>query len=408
MNDPSFKSLLKNRRFVSLWASQMLSQFTIQIMTFFVLTRVFTLTQSTLAVSFLWISSALPALLFGPFSGAIVDNFSRRKLMMITTLLQAGVVCLLLFTTKQVFYLYTIVFLYWLLDQLYYPSQQASAPSLVTKQQLPMVNGLFLLTQQASIVVGFGLGGFLISTIGQIPTVILAVFNVLFSSLAVSRLPHDQPRRGVVEKNVAQFFQDFVEGYQFVKGNRWVLAPIATIAVSMVFLTIISTSVPSYAHNALSMDIYKASTTLIAPAALGAIFGTLIIPRLLKKYRKSVLISQGCLFAGFALVGMAAIPFLPFAKIVVAVVIAICLGISATLVIIPAQSFLQEKTPSQFRGRVFGQMGFLLNLATTVPLVASAAVADALGISTLMGLLGGILIAGYLYILYKKSFSIYG
>ena len=124
-------------------------------MNFYVVTRIFSLTSSTTAVSLMWIAGALPCLLFAPFSGPVVDGVSKRKSMIVTNLLQAASISLLFFVSKP-FSFYSVVFLYWFFDQIYMPSQQAATPQLVDKKLLPAANGLFLLTQQASLLVGFG------------------------------------------------------------------------------------------------------------------------------------------------------------------------------------------------------------------------------------------------------------
>lgn len=398
MKDPNFKLLFRNRHFVKLWLSQMLSQFSIQIMTFYILTRIFTLTESTIAVSLMWVAGSLPALIFGPFAGAIVDNFSRRHLLMLMTICQAAVIFCLIFVGNQVFYLYVIVFLYFLLDQLFYPSQQATAPSLVPKNFLPLVNGLFLITQQASIVVGFGLGGILLSTIGRYPTIIIASVNLLLSSLACYFLPSDTPPKSFLEKNVAQFFSEFIEGYRFVKTNHAILIPLIIIAATQICITIVSTSLPSYAQLVLKMNIYHASTLLVVPAAVGALFTTLFITKILKRNTKTETIQKGLFMASISLFALLFTSYIPTLRIPLAGLTAVFLGISITLIIVPAQSILQSRTPNELRGRVYGLLGFLLILATTAPLIGAAVVADILGVAWLMGILGLLLLISYLIV----------
>ncbi len=373
----------------------MLSQFSIQIMSFYILTRVYSLTQSTVAVSIMWMAGALPALFFGPFSGAIVDNFSRRKLMIGTNILQAVVIFMILFVDQKVFLLYVIVFAYWLLDQLYYPSQQASAPNLVDKVHLPMVNGLFLLTQQASIIVGFGLGGILLSTIGRTPTIAIASLNLIIASLACYSLPRDEPKKNLFEKDLDLFWRDFKLGYKFIQSHRAILVPLLTIIAAQVFISVISTVLPTYTQEVLGLDLNQAGITLIVPGAIGALCMTYWLPQFTKKFRKKFIVESGLLWSGISLILLSFLRYLPYGKPLIALFAAMVLGISITAVTVPAQSVLQEKTPSWLQGRVYGQMGFLLILATSLPLIASAAIADLLGVATLLGLFGLSLVVGF-------------
>ena len=239
-----FSQLLKNKDFVKLWLSQILSQITINLMTFIILARIFEATKSNVAVSMLWIASSLPALFFGPFSGAIVDNFSRRKMMIVTNLAQAISVASFLLLKKYVFALYAVVFLYWLIDQLYLPSQQASLPSLIKGKLLASANGLFLLTQQASFLFGFGMGGLFLTVLGRNNTVMFASALLLIAAVSVYLLPRDEPKTKNFKVN--KFWRDFTLGYKFIRSHNDVLLPLLVIIFSQIFVAIISSILPSY------------------------------------------------------------------------------------------------------------------------------------------------------------------
>lgn len=152
-----FELVIKRPNFIYLWASQILSQLTVNIMNFLLLTRLFTVTGSTIATSLLWVAYALPAIFFGPIGAASVDLVSRRKMLMVTNLLQALTVGgYILFHQSSIFLLYFVVVLYSLFNQFYVPAESSSLPSVVPKNYLAYANSLFLITQQATLVVGFG------------------------------------------------------------------------------------------------------------------------------------------------------------------------------------------------------------------------------------------------------------
>lgn len=398
MKNQTFKALFANKNFMKLWISQMLSQFSIQIMNFYVLTRIFSRTQSTIAVSLIWIASALPALLFGPFSGVIVDSFSRRKMLVATNILQALTIALLLLPARGIFHYYVIVFLYWLFDQAYFPSQQASASQLVDKKSLVLANTLFTFTQQFSILIGFGLGGILLSIFGPTPTVVVATINLLLAAVAVKFLPYDVPPTKFADKNLFRFWADLQAGYKFIRTHTLVWMPLLMIVFTQVFIAIISTTIPSYTHDVLQWDLNKAGVILIIPGVLGAILTMAYIPKIITKYRKKVLIELGVLVGGVALIAMFVISFLPVFKTLPAMLIAVGLGACTALVLAPSQALLQERTPPWFQGRVYGHMGFLLIVTTILPLLFAGTIADSFGIATLMGIMGMIMLIFYWFI----------
>ena len=52
------------------------------------------------------------------------------------------------------------------------------------------------------------------------------------------------------------------------------------------------------------------------------------------------------------------------------------LGLAASVVTIAAQTLLQERTSEKLRGRVFGALNMLVNLAATLPILAAGILAD--------------------------------
>src|SRR3989344_7025354 len=119
-----YKAVLKNSNFIYLWSSQILSQVTINIMNYLLLIRIFNLTGSSLATSFMWVSYALPGIFAGPIGAAAVDLISRRKILMTTNIFQALSILILVFFHQQSFYLlFVTVFMYSLFNQFYIPAE---------------------------------------------------------------------------------------------------------------------------------------------------------------------------------------------------------------------------------------------------------------------------------------------
>lgn len=396
----NFSLLLQNKSFVRLWVSQILSQIAINLMNFYVLTQVFAKTQSTTAVAMIWIASALPALLFGPFSGAIVDSLSRRKAMIITNLLQAGSIALLFFR-HSLFSFYPVVFLYSFFDQIYLPSQQASIPGLVNKKYLSTANGLFLLTQQGSVLLGFGLGGILLVLLGNTITIAIASGALIAAAVSVYFLPKDQPRVGFMEKNIGRFWKDLLVGYKYVRTHREILLPLLMIICSQIFVSVITIILPTFTHEVLKISLNYAGIMLIVPGAIGALIVTYNLPRWLKTNRKKDIVGHGLLIGGMTLVLFSLVGLLNVGRTLVGSIVAIGIGMALACITVPSQTLIQEKTPSWLRGRVYSQLSFLLIIATTLPILAAGTLADAIGVVPLMALMGIMLCV--IYFIFKRK-----
>lgn len=392
------KDLISNNpQFIKLWASQALSQVTVNLVNFLVLIRIFEATKSSVAVSLLWVAYSLPALVLAPFSGPIVDYFSKRKLMIITNFLQALTISMLLISTHHYFTMYVIVFLYSLLDQLYVPSQQASLPWLVKKDQLTSANSVFTLTQQASFLVGFGLGGVFLSLIGRSTTIVLSTLFLLMATISVYLLPKDNPKQTKSNKSLADFIEDFKIGFDYMRSRPSIALPVVTIILAQIVITIISIILPSYTRTALEISLNSASLVLILPGAIGALGFTYLLPGFQRGRRKIKIIELGLLVSSLSLFALAVIPYVGDFKVILAIIIAIGFGVSLGAITIPSHTLLQEKTPPAFLGRVYSSLNFFLIVATSLPLLLAATVADLFGVTTLILLFALLTGIGYLF-----------
>ena len=387
-----YRNLLKNNNFVSLWSSQMLSQMTINIMNFLLLLRLFQETGSTIATSLLWVAYALPAILVGPFAAASVDMVDRKKTLMITNLAQSLVIFVYALSHHEsIFLLYGIAIIYSFFNQFYVPAEQASLPSVVSKPNLPLANGVFFATQQAAIVLGFGLAGVLSRTIGFDQSLFLSSILLFGAFLAVSMLP-DMKSREIVpksfEKAFEKFFERIVEGYQFLKDHYSILAPFLLLMGLQVAIAMLVVNVPLVATDLLGIRVDATGLLVVVPVGLGTLVGAFVIPRLLNAGRRKKGVIEGSLAALTAVVLMFAfvVPTISAfgLRIGVSGLLIAGAGLAFMGIMIPSQTFIQEKTPGGLRGRVFGNFWFLATIATVFPTIFSGAISELFGIRILL------------------------
>ncbi len=389
-----FTIVLKNSRFLNLWVSQILSQTTINIMNFLLLTYLYSTTHSSIATSFLWISFSLPALLVGPIGAASVDLVDRRKMLMITNLLQAVTIVLFIFVyPKSVFFLYVIVFLYSTLNQFYMPAESAMLPSVVSKKALSRANSLFFMTMQAAIVFGFGIAGFLQRTIGLNGALVLSAGFLMAAFVSVSFLPPGRPGKvisGEFEKDLTTFFQTILDGYKFIRGNKTILFPLLILLFIQAGLAMVIVSLPTIASEVLNIPLQYSGVSIVVPAGIGALMGSIYVPRLIKSVlRKKTMIELSLGIISFTLLALSlGIPLLPITlRVSITSLLIILTGFAFVGISIPALTFLQENTPEWFRGRVFGNLWFMVTLVTIIPVLFSGAINELFGVRTLLAIM---------------------
>jgi MFS family permease len=402
-----FTAIFKTRKFMYLWTSQILSQVTVNIMNFLLLARLYTATHSSIATSLLWVSYSLPALIIGPIGAASVDLFSRRKMLMITNLLQAITVFVYIFINQQsIFILYAIVLAYSALNQFYGPAEAASLPSTVDKSMLDRANSLFFMTTQGTLILGFGFAGILQKILGFNGTVILCALFLFFAFISVSFLEEIKPRvrlPGEFEKVLKTFFDSIVEGYEFISKNKAVLFPLLILLGVQAVLAILVVSLPVIASEVLNISVNYSGISIVVPAGIGALLGSIYIPRLLKKgWRRKVVIEIGLGTITFSLFALGlGIPFLPLGlRVSITSLLIAMTGFAFMGINIPALTFLQESTPDWFRGRVFGNLWFMTTLVTIFPVLFSGTITEIFGVRALLGLMA---IGTFLVLIYSAK-----
>ncbi|MFZ5932840.1 MAG: MFS transporter [Patescibacteria group bacterium] len=394
-----FKPVLKNTQFWYLWLSQIFSQLTINIMNFLLLLRIYAITGSVIAASLLWVSYALPAILIGPLAAASVDMVARRKMLIVTNFLQSvAIFAYALVHTEKFFLLFGVAFIYSLLNQFYVPAEQASLPGVVPKENLPQANSLFFLTQQGSLIVGFGIAGVLNKFLGFEFSLYLCSLFLLLAFVSVSFLPELKTRQKLptsLEQGVVKFFGRIGEGYNFIKGNPSILSPFLLLMAMQVASAVLVVNVPVLALEIFKIGINSVGLAVVVPAGIGAIVGSLIVSKLLKSgWRKKRAIETFLFVIALALMLLVFVtPQLTnFPRIVFGALTVTVIGLAFVGVLIPSQTFLQEATPGGMRGRVFGNYWFLVTLATIFPVVFSATLTELFGVRLLLLTLAGLAI----------------
>jgi len=397
-----FKPVINNKNFRYLWTSQIFSQLSINIMNFVFLIKLFEVTGSAISTSLLWIAYSLPAILIGPFASAIVDLTDKRKMLFITNFLQALTIFLYAISPKaNIFILYQVVFIYSLLNQFYVPAEAASLPSLLPKKKLTQGNSLFFLTLQASLIVGFAVAGLINHFLGFNNTLFICSF-FLFVAFAntffLPKLVSETKVPNEFEKAVIKFFSHVLGGYKFIKSERKVLTPVLLLIGFQVALQVLIVEVPIIAQNLLSIPLNSAGLFLLVPAGIGAILGALALPKLIARgWRKKKVIENSLISIGIIiLIFTFLIPLLPYwFKTLLSFISVLLLGLAFFGVIVPSQTFLQEKTPKDLRGRVFGNFWFLVTIASVFPVLFSGSIVEILGIKFFLFIISAIAISIY-------------
>lgn len=381
------------KNFYYLWVSQILSQLTINLMNFLLLARLFSQTGSSIATSLLWVSFALPAIFFGPIGAVTVDLFSRRKTLMFTNFMQALVIFLYFWINESsMFLLFFVVLAYSFFNQFYIPAETALLPSLVSKEKLAKANSLFFMTQQSSLILGFGFAGLIQSWISFSGSILLCSILLFLAFVSVSFLPKVDIKSKVVisfENAISTFLNSILEGYRFIKARKIIMYSLVLILSIQIALAIVTINLPAVATDILKLSLNLLGVMLVIPAGIGALIGALYISKKLgKDYRKKTVIEFGLLLLGISTL-LICLGYLWLSPLLV-----LLLGLGFVFVNIPTVTFLQEITPTVLRGRVFGNLGFLITLVTIFPVLLSGFITELIGVRYIFIMMGIVALIG--------------
>ncbi len=399
-----YKKLIYNKSFIGIWVSQITSQLAIHIMNFLLIIHLFEKTNSSIAVSLLWIASALPAILIGPIAAATTDMIDRKNVLVATNLMQSIVILLFVIAHPENLYLYyVLVFLYSIINQFYVPSESAAIPSVVNKSSLANANSMFFISLQSSMIVGFAIAGVLDQFLGFRYSLLLCsalLFSAFISVLSLPRLKVKLKIPNSFERAFRKFFDRILEGYSYIKGDKNVLIPLGLLMVFQTILVVVVVSLPAITTDILKLPVKYSGIFVVVPAGIGALLGSLLVPPLLKKgMRKKNLIEKSILalfLTDFVLISASYVNMF-LTRISLVVTVLIFMGFAYVGILIPSLTFLQEKTEGGLRGRVFGNFWFLSTILTVIPVIFSGTLTDLFGIRIMLVVLGFVILAIYYY-----------
>ncbi len=148
--------------------------------------------------------------------------------------------------------------------------------------------------------------------------------------------------------------------------------------------------------------------------------GVLLIGHLVKRFTKIAIISTGLMAAAVALTLLGVTGILehitrhyhyehisvPLTVALVVALLVLILGLMNGLISIAAQTLLQEHTTDETRGKVFGALNMMVNIAATAPILFAGILADLIGVTRVVLVLGVLLFVfalGQMYWLRRQS-----
>ncbi len=402
-----YVTLLRKRSFLYLWLAQLISMTCFNASNYALLVLIEEVTGSTTLVGLAIICFSLPALILGAPAGVFVDRMNKRRVLWASNCLRAIAtfvfVISLLLDRHQLIPIYLLTLLISSIGQFFTPAEGASIPMLVSEEELVPALSLFNVTFMLSQALGFILLAPLVLSL--LPTFMISslmiqpveslylIVAVLYGicAMLIALIPaknFTRARRGVrgtQSRRTTQNFEvvgnmwtEMYQGWVFVRRNKKLFLAVVQLSFAGVLLLVIGELATPIVTKLLFLDANKMAF-VFAPAGIGLVGGSVLMPRVLTRLGKSLAVFIGTvaltlvtlLLPLLTLVARALEPngwnANPLILISVALLMAVA-GVALAFINIPAQSAMQEQTPDWIKGRVFALQLMLYN-AFAIPII---------------------------------------
>jgi MFS family permease len=358
----------------------------------------------TLLATGIYVANTVPAMLLGTVAGVWADRWPKRATMVASNGLRAGLVMLAPFClipgpewlglSWGYWGLVAMTFLESVLTQFFAPAEQAAIPQLVPSDRLLSANSLYQATSMGATIVGFAMGDPILRGLQHTLALlgieggefVLLPFCYGAAAVAISRIRWREASRP--RRQGSTVWQEIGEGFAVLRQEPTVtramlqLVLLYSLLAALYVLAIsLAAAVPGLGPTRFGL--------LLAMSGLGLATGALAVAQLGQDINRRQLAAAGLGTIGWSLLLLGQLRgSLPFTLLLCTV-----LGVGAAMLAIPAQTTIQEDTPEDLRGKVFGLQNNLINIALSLPLALAGAVVSRWGLLPVLWTLAALSIA---------------
>ena len=410
-----FWPVLQNRNFLTLWGGQVFSQLADKVylvLMIAIIASQYDAPGQTISgwVSAVMIALTIPAVLFGSLAGVYVDRWLKQPVLVLTNLLRGALVIVLplgLWLTHDMgavagipisfCLLLLITFLVSTLTQFFAPAEQSVIPLILEDRHLLSANSLYTTTMMASVIIGFAVGEPLLAIADSLLTPLdggtgIGKDILVGVSYGLAGLILTTMRTGESTKTLTRdshVWADIKDGLRYIQQRP----PIRNAIIQLVLLFSVFAALAVLAVRlAEVIPALKPSQfgVLLASGGVGMGLGAAVIGQLGHRVAKRHLSLLGLLGMGAALGGLS----LTIHSLWGSLALIAVLGMFAATVGIPMQTTVQEHTPEEMRGKVFGLQNNVVNIALSLPLALAGVAESLVGLRPVLLSLAGIVVLG--------------
>jgi len=379
------------RTFAIIWGGQFFSILTSSLVNFAIIIWLSLQTGSAEILALAAIAAMLPQTIIGPFTGALIDRWNRKLIMMLADTFIA--ICtfalgiLFWLEIAELWHIFALLALRSIGSAFHMPAMQASVPLIAPIDQLTRIAGINQIIASVSQIAGPALGAMMI-TVWNIEYVLL--FDVAGALIAVSSLifvniPNPKPEH----EEKKDILKEMKQGAMIILENKGLSYLFLYSTLVVFFIVPISVLFPLMTLEYFRGTEFQAGI-IEAVWSVGALVGGAIMGVKVYNINRVGLINWMYLLLGLAFLLSGTLS--PTGFIWFAILTAIS-GISGAIFNSAFTGLLQTKIDPAALGRVFSMYFTVALIPAMLGLIGIGYIADTIGLSTSFIISGVIIIA---------------
>ncbi len=346
---PSMFAVFRRRDFSLLWLAQLISTAGSSLTDLAAAIWVYRETESPLAVALTLMATAIPSLIVGLLAGVYVDRHDRKKIMIVTCLIQSVIVgCIaLVVEIDWIIGLYVLILANAGVKQFFDPAHDSLIPEMATDEELNAANAFLSIASFGSTAIGFAGAGLLASTIGLTWAFILDAISFVVAAGLIAAMgryampmPDEDASVGVIVSNLKAGMSTLF-GTPIIR-SLFIVGAFMFVAFGLWNVLLLPFSIQVLGATEFEYGLQEGLTSV------GFVIGSLFMARFSR-----LLPEPAWIVVSLTGMGIAGIAYANSTTVPVAILMVSISGFLQPPSSVSRSVLLQRNTPREMRGRVF-------------------------------------------------------
>ncbi|MFS1512048.1 MFS transporter [Chengkuizengella sp. SCS-71B] len=356
--------IVRDKRFIKILAANIFSSIGSGITMIAIPWMIVTRENGASTLGYVTLLLTIILFLIAPFIGNLVDQHSRKKLLLYSEMIGFIIISLFVligfingnYNTWHLVVLFSIGMLY---DSLFYPTMFAMNQEIFDHSQYKTLNGLMEIQGQLSAVIAGGIASILIEKIELQWILIIDAITYVIAFVILSTIPYIQKEQLNHEMIDTSFWQRMREGYVYLKERPFLFLLLFSAFTPYIVIMVTNYVFPIYIEATLQADgkIYGIHEMLYG---IGSLLAGMIITLLIHKFGNIKILLAGIFMFTISMILTAIFPV-----IILFLLISITFGLGHAITRITRNILMMEIIPNDKMGRVeslFRSIGLALQI----------------------------------------------